>query len=35
MAKKTAFIVDAKLYQKTDFITENNAINVPPVGDVL
>jgi len=35
MTKKTAFIVDAKLYQKTGFIMKNNAINVPHVGDVL
>jgi hypothetical protein len=35
MTKKTAFTVDVKLYQKTDFIMENNVINVPHVGDVL
>jgi hypothetical protein len=35
MNKKTAFTVDAKLYQKMVFIMENNAINVPRVDDVL
>ena len=35
MTKKSAFTVDAKLYQKTDFIKENNDINVLLVGDVL
>jgi hypothetical protein len=35
MTKKTAFTVDAKLYQKMDFIMANNAINVPLVdGDL-
>jgi len=27
MTKKTAFTVDVKLYQKTDFIMENNVTN--------
>ena len=35
MTKKTAFTVDAKLYQKTDFIMENNDINAPLVGEDL
>ena len=35
MTKKTAFIADAKLYQKTDFIILNNGINVPHVVGVL
>lgn len=35
MIKKTAFIVDAKLYQKMGFIMANNAINVLHVGDDL
>ena len=35
MTKKTAFTVAAKLFQKTDFIKENNDINVPLVGEVL
>jgi hypothetical protein len=35
MTKKIAFTVDAKLYQKMDFIMENNDINVLHVGDVL
>lgn len=35
MTKKSAFIVYAKLYKKTDFIMENNIINVPHMGGVL